>query len=94
MYLRWIVDLSPQQEAGEKIGHIIDQNRMAKSKVLQLRRKLLDLENEAEKMGILERKQTENITSEGAEMALKGEHTEVTNGLVDFATNKDTVMLS
>ena len=89
MYLRWIVDLSPQQEAGEKIGHIIDQNRMAKSKVLQLRRKLLDLENEAEKMGILERKQNENITSEGTE-----QNTEVTNGRVDFATNKDTVMLS
>ena len=88
------MDLSPQQEAGEKIGHIIDQNRMAKSKVLQLRRKLLDLENEAEKMGILERKQNKNITSEGTEMALKEQNTEVTNGMVDFATNKDTVLLS
>jgi hypothetical protein len=54
----------------------------------------LDLENEAEKMGILERKQNKNITSESTEMALKEQNTEVTNGRVDFATNKDTVMLS
>ena len=45
-------------------------------------------------MGILERKQNENITSEGTEMALKEQNAEVTNGMVDFATNKDTLMLS
>ena len=53
MYLRWIVDLSPQKEASRKIEEIVQRNRNAKSKVLQLRRKLLELESEAEKLGIL-----------------------------------------
>ena len=59
MYSRWIVDLSPQQEAGKKIGEIFEKNRTAKSKVQQLRRKLLDLETEAEKLGLSETKLAE-----------------------------------
>ena len=70
MYLRWIVDLSPQQDAGKKIGEIFEKNRTAKSKVQQLRRKLLDLETEAEKMGILETKETENTLKQNIEMPI------------------------
>ena len=95
MYLRWIVDLSPQQEAGEKIGHIIEQNRTAKSNVIQLRRKLLDLENEAEKIGVLTEKmnilkgeQIDNTPEERVEKtSLTEENRAVTNCKVATTEN-------
>lgn len=56
MYLRWIVDLSPQRDANRKVEEIVERNRSAKTKVLQLRRKLVELEGEAEKLGLLLKK--------------------------------------
>ena len=53
LYLRWIVDQSPHQEALKKIDEIIERNRHARSNVLHLRRKLQELEQQAEKLGIL-----------------------------------------
>ena len=52
MYLRWIIDPNPESVAREKISEIIERNKSAKSHVLQLRRKLQELEAEAEKLGI------------------------------------------
>ena len=87
MYLRWIVDLSPQQEAGKKIGEIFEKNRTAKSKVQQLRRRLLDLETEAEKLGISDTKPAENNFKQKIEMPIVvvEQYTEVTNGDHTFA---------
>ena len=53
MYLRWIVDPSPQREAHKKMGEIIQRNRDARARVMHLRRKLQELENQADKMGLL-----------------------------------------
>ncbi len=64
MYLRWIVDLSPQREASRKIAEIVERNRDAKSKVLQLRRKLLGLETQAVKAGIWDSQQTSKKASQ------------------------------
>lgn len=53
MYLRWIVDPTPQREAHKKMSEIIQKNRETRGRVLQLRRKLENLEAQAEKMGIV-----------------------------------------
>ena len=53
MYLRWIVDPTPQREAHKKMSEIIQKNRDARSRVLHLRRKLQELEAQAEKLGIV-----------------------------------------
>ena len=52
MYLRWIIDPNLEMKAANKIDEIIERNRKAKSEVQQLRRKLQELEAEAEKLGI------------------------------------------
>ena len=52
MYLRWIIDLNPEMKAADKMDEIIERNRKVKSEVQQLRRKLQELEAEAEKLGI------------------------------------------
>ncbi len=52
-YLRWIVDLSPQEEAAERAKEIVQENKLAKAKVLRLRKQLLTLLEEAEKLGLV-----------------------------------------
>jgi hypothetical protein len=53
MYLRWIVNPRPANEARKKIAEIITRNKSARNNVIHLRRKLQALEAEAEKLGIL-----------------------------------------
>ncbi len=54
MYLRWFVDLKPSSESrNKKVSEIIQRNKEARLNVLQLRRKLRELEREAEKLGIV-----------------------------------------
>ena len=54
MYLRWIVDLSPQREAEIRAQEIIRRNKEVRHQVVQLRRQLVELEKEAEKLGLMQ----------------------------------------
>ena len=54
MYLRWIVDPTPQLEADHHVQEIIRRNKEIRAEVGQLRRQLIELEKEAEKLGLME----------------------------------------
>ena len=53
MYLRWIIDPTPETIAAEKVSEIIARNRRAKFDVIRKRKKLQELMREAEKLGIV-----------------------------------------
>ena len=54
MYLRWIVDPTPQLEAEQHVQEIIRRNKEIRAEVGQLRRQLIELEKEAEKLGLID----------------------------------------
>ena len=54
MYLRWIVDPSPQLEAEHRAQEIIRRNKEIRQEVGHLRRQLVELEKEAERLGLIE----------------------------------------
>lgn len=54
MYLRWVLGPSPSTLAFEKAQIIIKRNKEARTNVIRLRRRLMDLTGEAEKLGLLE----------------------------------------
>jgi hypothetical protein len=54
MYLRWIVDPAPQLEAEQQAQKIIRRNKEIRQEVVLLRRQLVELEKEAERLGLIE----------------------------------------
>jgi len=53
LYLRWVVDQTPQQKAWETITALREKDKELRLKATRLRRQLLDLEREAVEAGIL-----------------------------------------
>ncbi|XP_013789413.1 myotubularin-related protein 9-like isoform X1 [Limulus polyphemus] len=53
MYLRWVLNPSPQMAAWETIAEIREKNKELRSKAIRLRRYLMELEREAVDMGVL-----------------------------------------
>ena len=47
------MDLSPQEDAAKRAKEIVQENKLAKAKVLWLRKQLLTLLEEAEKLGLV-----------------------------------------
>lgn len=53
MYLRWVYDQTPQQEAWVTVSEIKEREKELRSKVIRLRRQLMELEREAVSQGLL-----------------------------------------
>lgn len=52
LYLRWIIDQSQNQKATKKIQNLIQDDRNLRSRVIKLRKQLLDLQKEYDCMKI------------------------------------------
>lgn len=72
MYLRSIVDPSPQLEAEHRAQEIIRRNKEIRQEVGHLRRQLVELEKEAERLGLIEDlvKMSENGSKKGGKFKI------------------------
>jgi myotubularin-related protein 9 len=52
MYLRWVINQNDAKKSLIKIQNIIDYDKNLKSKVLKLRKELMDLQKEYEKLQV------------------------------------------
>lgn len=65
LFLRWVVDQTPQQKAWETITSLREKDKELRLKATRLRRQLADLEKEAVEAGILLPPSTDTVpTSE------------------------------
>jgi myotubularin-related protein 9 len=53
LFLRWVVDQTPQKKAWEAITSLREKDKELRLKAMRLRRQLADLEKEAVEAGIL-----------------------------------------
>ncbi len=58
------MDLSPQEDAAKRAKEIVQENKLAKAKVLWLRKQLLTLLEEAEKLGLVMEEEEEEKEGE------------------------------
>ncbi|PSN52380.1 hypothetical protein C0J52_06724 [Blattella germanica] len=64
LFLRWVVDQTPQQKAWETITSLREKDKELRLKATRLRRQLLDLEREAVEAGILLPASSDPVPSE------------------------------